>query len=277
MSAEVGQFQGPSALGDDLRRFVNLTYMLAATDFKLRFFGSALGYVWSLMRPLLLFGVLYFIFTKVVKIGDQVKFYPVYLLTSIVLWTFFAETTSAAVTCLVDRENLLRKIRFPRMVIPLSVTLRSLFNLVLNLLAVFIFIFFSDVEVRASWLQLIPLIAILIVLTTGVAMLLSALYVRFRDIFPIWEVATQLLFYGSAILFPVTEVPGSVQAAFTANPIVAIVTQMRHAMIDPTAPSAAEAIGGGARLLIPAAIVVGVFLLGAWVFNRETPRIAENL
>ncbi len=85
---------GPAALGDDLRRFWSLTYTLAATDFKLRFFGSALGYLWSLMRPLMLFGVLYVVFTEVIKFGEDVKYYPVYLLTSIVLFTYFAETTA---------------------------------------------------------------------------------------------------------------------------------------------------------------------------------------
>ena len=118
-AAARARYRGPSALGDDLRRFWSLTYMLAATDFKLRFFGSALGYLWTLARPLLLFGTLYFVFTKIVKFGEGVEYYPVYLLSGIVLFTFFSETTSRGVTALVERENLLRKMRFPRMVIPL--------------------------------------------------------------------------------------------------------------------------------------------------------------
>ena len=152
MSAQAAaqpRYRGPSALGDDLRRFWSLTYMLAATDFKLRFFGSALGYLWTLMRPLLLFGVLYFVFTEVVKFGEGVKHYPVYLLSAIVLFTFFSETTSRGVTSLVERENLLRKMRFPRMVIPLSVALHSLFNLGLNLIVVFVFIFASGIDADA--------------------------------------------------------------------------------------------------------------------------------
>ena len=132
--------------------------MLAVTDFKLRFFGSALGYVWTLMRPLLLFGVLYFVFTEVVRLGDDIEHYPVYLLTSIVLFTFFSETTSRGVTSLVERENLLRKVRFPRLVIPLSVALHALFNLGLNLIVVFVFVLASGIEPRVSWLELIPLL-----------------------------------------------------------------------------------------------------------------------
>jgi ABC-2 type transport system permease protein len=276
-SASDARFSGPSALGGDFRRFWSLTYTLAATDFKLRFFGSALGYLWTLMRPLLLFGVLYFVFTEVVRFGDGVEDYPVYLLTAIVLFSFFGEATGRGVTSLVERENLLRKVRFPRLVIPLAVSLHSLFNLGLNLIVVFVFVLASGIEPRVAWLELIPLVALLVVFATGVAMLLSALYVRYRDVQPIWEVVLQMLFYASPVIYVTTALPDSIETEAMANPITAILTQMRHVLIDPTAPTAAEAIGGSIRLLIPLAIVVGALLLGTWVFMREAPRIAEDL
>ena len=275
-SAATSQLQ-PSAIGDDLRRFLSLTVTLAVTDFKLRFFGSALGYVWTLMRPLLLFGVLYFVFTEVVRFGDGVKHYPVYLLCAIVLFTFFSETTSRGVTSLVERENLLRKVRFPRLVIPLAVALHALFNLVLNFIVVFAFVLGSGIDPRVSWLELVPLILLLILFSTGVTMLLSALYVRYRDMQPIWEVGLQILFYASPVIYVIATLPDSIEREAMANPLAAIITEMRHALIDPAAPSASEAIGGGARILIPLAVVVGTFALGAWVFAREAPRIAEDL
>jgi len=267
----------PSALGGDLRRFWSLTYTLAATDFKLRFFGSALGYLWTLMRPLLLFGVLYFVFTEVVRFGGDIKDYPVYLLSAIMLFTFFSETTARGVTSLVERENLLRKVRFPRMVIPLSVTLNAMFNLGLNLIVVFVFVIASGITPRWTWLELIPLIALLVLLATGVTMLLSALYVRFRDMQPIWEVALQMLFYASPVIYVTEALPDSIERESMASPLTAVLTQMRYALVDPTAPTAADVIGGAARLLIPLAVVVIVFVLGVWVFMREAPRIAENL
>jgi ABC-2 type transport system permease protein len=270
-------YRGPTALGEDLRRFMSLTVTLAATDFKLRFFGSALGYLWTLMRPLMLFGVLYFVFTEVVKFGAGVKHYPVYLLTAIVLFTFFSETTGRGVNSLVERENLLRKVRFPRLVIPLSVALHAFFNLGLNLVVVFGFVFASGIDPRLSWLQLPVLILVLVVLSTGVAMLLSALYVRYRDMEPIWEVVLQVLFYATPVIYVIYTLPASIQREAMANPLAALFTQMRHALIDPEAPTAAEAIGGGARLLIPLALTLGVFAIGAWVFAREAPRIAEDL
>jgi ABC-2 type transport system permease protein len=271
------RYRGPSALGDDLRRFVNLTVTLAVTDFKLRFFGSALGYVWTLMRPLLLFGVLYFVFTEVVRFGDEIKDYPVYLLTSIMLFTFFSETTSRGVNSLTERENLLRKVRFPRLVIPLSVALNALFNLGLNMIVVFVFVLASGVDPRWSWLEMIPLILLLIVLSVAVTMLLSALYVRYRDMQPIWEVALQMLFYATPVIYVTATLPDSIEQEAMANPLAAVLTQMRHALIDPDAPTAAQAIGGEVRLLIPLAVVAGVFALGVWFFTREAPRIAENL
>ncbi len=271
------RYREPSAVGDDLRRFVALTYTLAVTDFKLRFFGSALGYLWTLMRPLLLFGVLYVVFTEVVRFGGGVDHYPVYLLTSIVLFTYFSETTSRGVTSLVERENLLRKMRFPRLVIPLAVALHALFNLGLNLIVVFIFVLASGIEPRVEWLQLVPLVVLLVLFSSGVTMLLSALYVRYRDVQPIWEVGLQMLFYASPVIYVTSTFPDSVEAEAMANPITAILTQARYALIDPNAPTAATAIGGSARLLIPLGVIAALFVLGFWVFTREAPRIAEEL
>jgi ABC-2 type transport system permease protein len=268
---------GPAAFGDDLRRFWNLTWTLAVTDFKLRFFGSALGYLWTLVRPLMLFGVLYFVFTEVVDIGGDVKYYPVYLLTGIVLYGYFSEMTATGLQSLVARENLLRKMRFPRLVIPLSVSLTAFFNLGTSLLAVLFYALGSGVPVRWSWLEMVPLILILTVLGVGLTMLLSALYVRYRDINPIWDVALQLLFYASPILYVLSVVPDKYERAMLINPIAVVLTQMRHAVLDPSAPSAAYAVGPNWRLLIPFGIVVGTFVLGLWFFLRETPRIAENL
>jgi ABC-2 type transport system permease protein len=276
-SAQSARYRGPSALGDDLRRFVALTVTLAVTDFKLRFFGSALGYLWTLMRPLLLFGVLYIVFTEIVRFGGDVEHYPVYLLMAIVFFTYFAETTSRGVTSLIDRENLLRKVRFPRLVIPLAEALHALFNLGLNLIVVFVFVLASGIEPRVEWLGLVPLIVLLVLFATGVTMLLSALYVRYRDMLPIWEVVLQMLFYASPIIYVTSTFPDSVEKEAMANPLTAILTEARHLLIDPSAPTAAEAIGGAARLLVPLFVVVALFALGLWVFMREAPRIAEDL
>jgi len=269
---------GPSALGGSRRRFLYLAATLAITEFKLRFFGSVLGYLWQLVRPLMLFAVLYFVFTKFVKIGGSVPHYPVLLLANIVLYTFFADGTGA-VSSMVDREGLVRKIQFPRMAVPVSVVLTASFNLVLNMLVVLGFALASGVEPRWSWLEAPFLIALLAVLVVGLAMLLSALYVRFRDIKPIWEVVLQVAFYATPIIYAIETIDVSqrIREGIMLSPLAAILQQFRHAVIDPSAPSAAAAAGGSARLLIPAAVVIGVAALGFWYFDREAPRMAEDL
>jgi len=276
-SDSVARQVAPSALGDDARRFFNLTVTLARTDFKLRYFGSVLGYVWSLARPLLLFGILYAVFTIVFHAGRGVPHYPVYLLTAIILWTYFTETTSGGVTCLLNREGLLRKMRFPRLVIPLSVGLTAAFNLALNFIVVLGFAVATGVEPRLTWLELPVLALLLATLALGVGMMLSVLYVRFRDVQPIWEVTAQILFYASPIVYTAKTYPASVREIAMINPIAAILTQMNHAFISPSAPTAASVIGGTARLLLPLGIIIVAAVVGLWFFMREAPRIAENL
>ena len=282
MSArEVYEMTGPKAVSGDLRRFVDLTRMLAITDFKLRFFGSILGYMWSLMRPLLLFGVLYVVFNVVVRLGDQVDFYPVVLLSGMILYFYYSEATTKAVTCVIQSENLVRKIQFPRLAIPLSAVGTVTLQFVLNLLVLFVFLAASGVKLHSSIVQLPLILAALLALTVGTSMLLSAVYVVARDIAPIWDVVTQTLFYATPILFPIElllrEVGEGAARVAMANPLAAIVQQMRHAVIDPNAPSAAEAIGGAQWLLIPAGITVALMVSGYLVFDRMAPRIAEEL
>jgi ABC-2 type transport system permease protein len=273
---------GPSAFGGEARRFVELALTMARTEFKLRYYGSALGYVWSLMRPLLFFGVLYLFFVKIIHISRG-PHYGAYLLTGIVLWTYVSEATATAVTCLVAREAMLRKIRFPRMVVPLSVSLTATFNLCMNFIAVFVFAFASGVSPTIGWLQMIPIVALFIVLATGIAMLLSALYVRFRDVQPIWDVFLQVWFYGSPVLYPATayvtnKLHFDVQHVAMINPVATLLAQMGHAFIDPSGyPTAFGAAGAIWPPLLALAIIFGVFGLGWWVFTREAPRVAENL
>jgi ABC-2 type transport system permease protein len=207
LSESLGQpIRGPRALTDDWPRFWHLTYNIARNEFKLKFFGSALGYVWQVMRPLLLFTVLYVFFVVISKVGKNghpgEDLYGVQLLGSIVLFTFFGEATGGAVRSVVDRENLVRKIQFPRLVIPLSITLLGLFNLAMNLVVVLIFALISGVTPMLSWLELPLILTMLILFSTGVAMWLSAMFVKFRDIQPIWEVFSQILFYASPLIIP---------------------------------------------------------------------------
>jgi ABC-2 type transport system permease protein len=283
--------RGPRALTNDWRRFWHLTYNIARNEFKLKFFGSALGYVWQVMKPLLLFGVLYVFFVVISHVGSggqpDERFYGVQLLGSIILFTFFAEATGGAVRSVVDRENLVRKIQFPRLVIPLAIVLLAFFNLMMNLIVVLIFALISGVHPMLSWLELPLILVMLILFSTGLAMLLSAMFVRFRDMQPIWEVVSQIVFYGSPVIIPITTVraklivpPHDQQLLYhlyMLNPLVTVFQQFRHAMVTHATLSAGQALGSWTALLEPLGVVLVIFLLGFWVFNRSAPFVAENL
>ena len=276
-TAASSSFRGPAALGGDWHRFWALTWTLAVTEWKLRFYGSVLGVLWTLIKPFGLFAVIYLVFIKIAKIGGDITNYGAYILFAILLFNFFAETVGGCLESLVAQESLLRKVRFPRLVIPASITLHSLFNAGMTLVAAMIFALLTGVRPGWGWLQLPILIVLMGIFASGMGMLLSVLFVRFRDMRPIWEVVSQMLFYASPVLYVATQVASDWLRPYLANPIATILTQMRHAVIDPQAATAWDAIGSVERLAIPLGIIFGTFALGWWTFNREAPRIAENL
>ena len=272
--------KGPTAIAGDPRRLLHMSVTLALTDWKLRFFGSVLGYVWSLLRPLMLFGILYFVFSEVVGVSTGVANYPLLLLVGVVLFFTFGEMTGGAVTSMVDRETLVRKVSFPRMAVPLSVSLAACLNLLLNLIIVAVFVAGSAISARWTWLLLpLPLVG-LVVFGTGLGMLLAALYVPFRDVRPIWEVASQALFYATPILYPIEKVAeqsDTLVKVVMSNPLAVLIQQFRHWLLGPQVPTAADAMGGAVWLLIPAAVFVGLTVLGFVAFNRMSPHAAEQL
>jgi len=261
----------------EFRHFLYVTAALASTEFKLRYFGSVLGYMWTILRPLLLFGILFFVFTQIVRFGDAVPHYPVVLLSGIVLYSFFSEATSAALQSFVQRDNLLRKVAFPRAAIPVAVTLTAAVNSALGLVVVIGLALFDGVVPRLTWLLVIPVVLGLVAAAACVSMALAVLYVKFRDMRPIWEVLLQLMFWASPIIYAVEAVPASFRPVLMANPFSVIVQQVRHWLIDPAAPTAAEAAGSAVLLLIPLGITLAVLALSAWALREASRGLAEEL
>jgi ABC-2 type transport system permease protein len=282
MSVDAGHLElrpvrGPSALGGSRKRFWELLYLISVTEFKKTYFGTVLGYVWSLLRPLLLFAVLLFVFTKIFRLGSNVPHYPVMLLMNIVLFGFFSEATGTSLMSVVNQEGVVRKTQFPRLVIPLSVVVTSLFNLALNLIVVVIFLLAFGVTPQWTWFLFPFVILALFVFATTVSMLLSSLYVRFRDTAIIWSVVSTALFYATPVLYPIERVPSQYRDLILLNPLSPLFEQTRKWVIDPGAPGAVSAAGGWTHLLPSFALFVGICVLGAWYFNRAAPRIAEEL
>jgi ABC-2 type transport system permease protein len=275
---ELRDVKGPSALGGGWRRFWDLLYMMATTEFKRTYFGTALGYVWSLGRPLLLFAVLLVVFTQAFHLGRHVPHYPVLLLMNIVLFGFFQESTTGAVSSIVSQEAIVRKTQFPRLVIPVSVVLTSTFNVALNLLVTFAFIVVSGVSPTWTWLLIVVTLALLFVLSTAVSMILSSLYPRFRDLGIIWSVFATALFYATPVLYPLDRISATLRhLELTLNPLASILELARRWVIDPHAPSLAALAGGTLRLLVPVGIYLAVCGAAVVIFRREAPRIAEAL
>jgi ABC-2 type transport system permease protein len=273
------EVRGPSALGGGARRFFDLLWLMSVTEFRRVYFGTVLGYLWSLIRPLAFFGVLLFVFTKVFKIGSkEAEFYPVLLLLGIVVFTFFQEATSNAVSSVVIQEGIVRKTQFPRLVIPLSTVLTGLFNLGANLVIVVIFILAFGVDPKWTWLLFPVVLLLLLIFTAAVSMALSVLYVRFRDVAIIWIVGAQVLFYFTPILYPVEALHNrTYEQLLMVNPLAPIFEQMRVWILEPTAPTAVEAAGGWVHLVPAGVIYLAVCAFGIWIFSREAPRVAEEL
>lgn len=270
---------GPTALGNDPRRLWTLTWTLAVTEFRLTFFDSALGYLWTLLKPLALFGTIFAVFS-LLKFTGKEPHYAVSLLLGVVLYSFIRESTAATVRSLVTRENLVRKVDFPRLAVPMAFILTAIFNLLLSVGVTIVFLLGTGGRVRVSWLELPLLLVLLIALVTGCSMLLSTLFVRYRDVDPIWDVTLQAGFYASGIFFSADQLSKTSELGthlMMLNPFGAILQQARHTLIDPTYMSAASAIGGTWRLLAPLGLIVLLNVFGYRVFAKNAPRIAEEL
>jgi ABC-2 type transport system permease protein len=276
-SPALREIHGPSSFGGGMRRFWDLLYLISVTEFKKTYFGTVLGYLWSLLRPLLLFAVLLFVFTKIFRIGSQVEHYPVLLLFNIVLFGLFQEATTQSVGSVAAQEGIVRKTQFPRLVIPLSVVFTSLFNFAVNLVAVAIFMAAFSVDPTWTWFLFPVIVVVLFVLTCAVSMLLSSLYVRYRDVAIIWGVGSTALFYATPVLYPFEFVPDSYRQLLTLNPLTPLFAEARKLVIDPSAPSAVEAVGGWTHLIPSVLIAMALCVAAVWYFNREAPRVAEEL
>jgi ABC-2 type transport system permease protein len=278
-AVELRDVPGPSALGGGARRAFELLYVIAVNDFKKTYLDTALGYLWSLARPLLTFGVLLAVFTHVFHFAAKVPHYPAFLLFNIVLFGFFQEATTVAVGSIVGHEAVVRKTQFPRLVIPMAVVFTALFNLALNLVVAFIFVLAFGISPSWTWFGLIPVLLALFVFTAAVSMIVSALYPRFRDVSIIWSVASLALFYATPVLYPLWVVSSSTLRNIVAlNPLTPIMTLAQKWITEPSAPwPGSAALGGPVRLAISLVIYAAVCVLAVWIFRREAPRIAEEL
>ena len=251
---------------------------LVRTDFKLRYQGSVLGYLWSLLKPLFIFGILYIVFVRFIKLGDSVPNYPIYLLLGIVMWNFFSEMTSTSLSAVVGRGDLIRKIRIPRWVIIVSTSIAAMINLGLNLIVVAIFMLFSDIDISKQAV-LLPLVFVqLYLLALGFSLFLSAAYVKFRDISYIWEVILQAGFYATPILYPLSIVVNATyQKILLLNPIAQIIQDARFMLVTKETTTVHSLYGSYAPYVVTVGITLAILYFGTLYFKKQSKTFAENL
>ncbi|MBR0242829.1 ABC transporter permease [Candidatus Saccharibacteria bacterium] len=252
---------------------------LTKTDFKLRYQGSVLGYLWALLRPLMMFAILYIVFAKLLKIGGDIPHYPVYLLCGTTMWSFFTECTSQGIQAIVNRGDLLRKISFPKYIVVVSATLTAVINMLINLVVIIVFALINGVAPSPTWLLAIPAIFEIYLLSLGLAFLLGSINVKYRDITSIWDVLIQALFYAVPIIYPIAMVATTSEVAakiILLGPIAQAIQDIRFSLITHETITTWNYIANP-LVIIPIVFTIGILIIGALVFRRKSKFFAEEV
>lgn len=255
---------------------------LTKTDFKLRYQGSVLGYLWALLRPLMMFAILYIVFAKLLKFGSDIPHYPVYLLVGTSLWSFFTECTSQGIQAVVLRGELLRKVSFPKYIVVVSATLTAVINLLINMIVIIIFALLDGVTPSWTWL-LVPFALLeLYILSLGISFLLGAINVKYRDVTSIWDVCIQALFYAVPIIYPITMVAQANETAakvILLNPISQAIQDVRYLLVTDQTITTWSYVGAENPIwkFIPILITLIILIWGSWYFRKKSKKFAEEI
>jgi ABC-2 type transport system permease protein len=269
--------RGPVALGTDRKRFWQLLWLSAVTDFRMRYVDAVLGYFWALARPLVTFGIVFLFLRQILSFGGSIVNFAPMLMLNIMLFQYFQETTQRGMRSLSSKEGIVRKMRFPRMVVPLSSSLTATMSLGINLVVAFILLLCFGLTPTWSWLELPLCAAALVLIATSVSLILSVASVRLPDTIQVWGVLSRILFYGTPILYTVSKIPASVRPIVMLNPLSPIFVIVRKAVTDPNDLTLVQAAGGVGHALIPIVLAIGICLFSVWYFVREAPSVAEAL
>ncbi len=274
---ELREIRGPEAFGGGWRRTWDLLWLLSVTEFRVQYTNTALGYIWSVLKPFGFFGVIYLVISQVLRFADLIPNFAMVLILGLVLYQYFTESTSGALRSIAAKESMLRKTQFPRIVIPLSVNLSAAITLLFNLVGVFLLFIVAGLDPRLTWLLLPVVVVPLIILTTTLSMLLAVAFVRSEDFGQAWTLILRALFYASPILYTLAVIPDSIRPLIAANPLTPLIEYARIWVINPDSPTPVDLVGVGAALLVPLGLTVAIGIGGLWLFNRDAPRVAEAL
>lgn len=274
---ELRKVHPPTAFGGDRDRFFDLLWLISAAEFRAQYARTFLGFFWTLVRPFIFFGLIFLLLRNVLGVGEDTNGYGESLVISLVLFTYFGDATNRSVRSLASRESMLRKMRFPRIIIPLSINLTAGLTMILNFLAVAPLLLVFGLEPRPSWLLFGLILIIVVGLTMALSMALSVLFVRVRDTGQAWTLISRLLFYGSPILYTLDDVPESYAKVIAVNPLTLLFGQTRVWLVDPAATTPVEAAGVWLGLIAPLILIGVIIVLAVRMFNQDAPRVAEEL
>lgn len=254
---------------------------MVKTDFKLRYQGSLIGHLWSILKPLMLFTIMYLVFVRFLRFDDGTPHYAISLLIGMVTWNFFSEATNMGMMSIVSRGDLLRKLNFSKEIIVVSSVVGAAINYAINLIVVFVFALVNGVTVSFGWLTIFPLFIELFLFSAGIAFVLATLFVKYRDIGPIWEVVMQAGMYATPIIYSLTFIlqRGQVTVAkvMMLNPLAQIIQDMRHFIVFSGSMRGWDLIGHKAIAILPYLLPFLVFGLGYYIFHKNAKKFAEIL
>ena len=277
MASVAGTLPGEGTVRRELRSSLNLTRELAITQFKLKYTGSALGYIWSLVKPGMTFLIMYVVFARLLRAGAASPNFTMQLLVGIVVWTFFVETVTMSVSVVAANASLMKKASFPRPILIIASNASAAMTFVINLsLIVIIAAPLGGIALGWRSLMLFPLILELYVFMLGLSLLLSALFVQYRDVGHLWDVSANVLVYASAVVYPLALLQDHHLAFLAVNPVAQVIEDIRHAIVTPLIPWTYQVSGWGGQALT-LGIIAATFGIGAAAFRTLTPRFAEYL
>ena len=254
---------------------------MVKTDFKLRYQGSFIGHLWSILKPLMLFTIMYLVFVRFLRFDDGTPHYAIGLLIGMVTWSFFSEATNMGMMSIVSRGDLLRKLNFSKEIIVISSVVGASINYAINLIVVFIFAVVNGVPLTVGWLVIFPIFIELFLFSAGIAFLLSTLFVRFRDIGPIWEVVMQAGMYATPIIYSLTFIlqrgQETVAKLMMINPLAQIIQDLRHYIVYSGSMRGWDLIGNKWIAMIPYLLPIFIFIIGYYIFHKSATKFAENL
>jgi ABC-2 type transport system permease protein len=254
---------------NELYVYREMIFSLVRRDLKGRYKGSVLGFLWTFINPLLQLGVYTLVFSVIMRNG--IKDYYLFLFVALIPWIFFSTCVSGGATCIMTQKEMVKKIYFPRQVLPLAFVTSQFINMLLSFLVIIPILLISGKGIDLLALTYLPLIMIIeYVLALGMAMLVSAITVFLRDTEYILGIITMAWQFLSPVIYSIDQVPDEIRPIFLLNPMTSILTAYRDVLYYKQVPQVST-------LLNAVLMGVGLLLISLFVFDKLSRRFAEEL